>query len=91
MPSFFFSVLTLAGGVLGVEWFIPSTNPPWLDYLVQPGCRVKGNISYQDGTRLYYSPDMVDYETLEIAPRRGEKWFCSEADAQASGWSQGPN
>ncbi|MEO0868673.1 MAG: hypothetical protein AAFY17_09525 [Cyanobacteria bacterium J06642_11] len=86
-----FSLLALAGGSLVVEWYIPGTTPPLLDYLVQPGCDVKGNISYNDGQRFYHVRGMEGYASAEIDPRRGEKWFCSEADAQASGWSKAPN
>ena len=89
--SICFSLLVLGGGALTAEWFTPSTSPPLLDYLVQPGCKVKGNISYNEGKRIYHLPGMEDYETTVIDPRRGEKWFCSETDAQNSGWSKAPN
>lgn len=86
----FFSFLAIGGGFLTLDWFIPGTRPPLLDYLVQPGCMVKGNISYQNGKRIYHVPGMEGYTAAEIDPRRGEKWFCSEADAQAGGWSKAP-
>lgn len=90
-PRIFFSLLTLVSGALAVEWSIPSSSPPLLDYLLQPGCKVKGNISYNEGKRVYHLPGMEDYETTVIDLRRGEKWFCSETDAQNSGWSKAQN
>ena len=47
---------------------------------------VKGNISYTTGERLYHVPGMRDYEITEIDTSRGERWFRTEAEAQAAGW-----
>lgn len=48
-------------------------------------CRLKGNIS-KKGVRIYHSPGQVDYEKTRINPAKGERWFCSEAEAQRAGW-----
>ncbi len=90
MPRIAIGLLVTMGGFLVVQWYAPSTHPPLLDYLVQPGCKVKGNISYNSGKRIYHMPGMEDYKTTVIDPRRGEKWFCSEEDAQNSGWTRAP-
>ena len=48
------------------------------------GCAIKGNIS-QNG-RIYHMPGQADYARTRIAESRGERWFCSEAEARAAGW-----
>ena len=50
-----------------------------------PGqCPIKGNIS--DNGRLYHMPGDRAYGRTRIDTRRGERWFCSEAEARAAGW-----
>ncbi len=48
------------------------------------GCRIKGNISAHG--QIYHLPGQADYDRTRIDARRGERWFCSEAEAQAAGW-----
>ena len=48
-------------------------------------CRIKGNIS-RDGSRIYHIPGGQFYDRTRIATGRGERWFCSEAEARAAGW-----
>ncbi|MEZ5843231.1 MAG: thermonuclease family protein [Hyphomicrobiaceae bacterium] len=48
------------------------------------GCAIKGNIS-RNG-RIYHMPWSVWYAKTRIEPARGERWFCSEAEALAAGW-----
>ena len=50
------------------------------------GCRIKGNVSYNRGTRIYHMPGDRDYSRTRIDPSRGERWFCTEAEARAAGW-----
>lgn len=52
------------------------------------GCRVKGNINAK-GERIYHAPGMHTYAETQISPGRGERWFCSEAEARSAGW-RGP-
>ncbi len=54
------------------------TGPP------SPDCAIKGNIS--SGGRIYHVPGGAAYEKTQIDVAAGERWFCSEADAQAAGW-----
>lgn len=49
-----------------------------------PACRIKGNVS--DGGHIFHVPGQAFYEQTGINPERGERWFCSVADAQAAGW-----
>jgi len=48
-------------------------------------CLIKGNISYNGGQKIYHVPGGKYYDRTRIN-RPGERWFCSEADAQAAGW-----
>ena len=49
-------------------------------------CNIKGNVSIDSGERIYHVPGQRYYVETNIDPRRGERWFCSEADARAAGW-----
>jgi Staphylococcal nuclease homologue len=49
------------------------------------GCDIKGNINSK-GERIYHVPGGRSYANTVIDPTRGERWFCSEAEAQAAGW-----
>lgn len=49
------------------------------------GCDVKGNIN-GDGERIYHAPGSSSYDDTSIDESRGERWFCSEAEARAAGW-----
>ena len=50
-----------------------------------PSCRIKGNISAK-GARIYHLPGQRFYQRTSIRIDKGERWFCSEAQARASGW-----
>ena len=49
-----------------------------------PSCRIKGNIS-KNG-RIFHVPGQEFYEQTGINLTRGERWFCSPAEARAAGW-----
>ena len=49
-------------------------------------CNIKGNVSYNRGRRIYHMPGDRDYARTRISRSRGERWFCSEAEARAAGW-----
>ncbi len=48
-------------------------------------CRIKGNIN-RKGERIYHAPGGQYYDRTKIDPSKGERWFCSEAGAEAAGW-----
>jgi endonuclease YncB( thermonuclease family) len=48
-------------------------------------CVVKGNIS-RDGERIYHLPGDRYYAATRIDPPKGERMFCTEAEARAAGW-----
>jgi endonuclease YncB( thermonuclease family) len=52
-------------------------------------CAIKGNISAAG--RIYHQPHNRDYADTRIDPARGERWFCSPAEAEAAGWRPARN
>lgn len=68
-------------------------EPPWAyraerwahaEAQVRNKCAIKGNVS--SGGRIYHLPWSPHYAEVRIDTARGERWFCSEADAIAAGW-----
>ena len=51
------------------------------------GCHIKGNIS-SNGEKIYHLPNSKNYLKTKISPSKGERWFCSEKEAQTHGWRQ---
>jgi endonuclease YncB( thermonuclease family) len=52
------------------------------------GCAIKGIV--RGAIRTYYLPWTAGYDSIVIDAGRGERWFCSEADALAAGWHPAP-
>ena len=48
------------------------------------GCAIKGNIS--SNGHIYHMPWSPWYGKVRVETDKGERWFCSEADAVAAGW-----
>lgn len=48
------------------------------------GCAIKGNVTGYG--RIYYTPWSPRYATVKIEAEKGERWFCSEAEALSAGW-----
>lgn len=59
--------------------------PPPPQVAPTSACQIKGNINL-NGERIYHAPGMRSYENTRIHEADGERWFCSEAEAQAAGW-----
>lgn len=53
-------------------------------------CKIKGNIS-SDKEKIYHVPGGGSYTATKIDPSKGERWFCTEAEAQANGWRRAKN
>jgi endonuclease YncB( thermonuclease family) len=49
------------------------------------GCYIKGNIN-REGERIYHVRGSGSYDDTEIDEGRGERWFCTEAEARREGW-----
>jgi len=54
------------------------------------GCVVKGNIS-SSGEKIYHLPGCGSYGKTNIDESKGERWFCSEQEAQSAGWRKAGN
>ena len=54
---------------------------------VSGGCVIKGNVSSK-GSKIFHVPGGRYYEQTRIDEAKGERWFCSEAEAKAAGWRQ---
>jgi hypothetical protein len=65
---------------LPIFYFALTFGPPLV------GCNVKGNISYNTRERIYHVPGQKYYRTTYMNLIRGERWFCSEANARKAGW-----
>ena len=63
----------------------PSTILPLMKNTASQNCRIKGNISAK-GERIYHVPGQDHYDETVISTWKGERWFCSEAEARAAGW-----
>ncbi|MBI2476272.1 MAG: thermonuclease family protein [Candidatus Taylorbacteria bacterium] len=55
-----------------------------------PSCAVKGNIS-ASGEKIYHLQGCGSYAKTTIDESRGERWFCSEQEAQTAGWRRALN
>lgn len=47
-------------------------------------CAIKGNVSPKG--MIYHVPQGPWYDKVKIDEQRGERWFCSEAEAVRAGW-----
>jgi len=47
---------------------------------------IKGNISYNTGEKIYHVQGQRFYDDTVINSAYGERWFCTEQEAQAAGW-----
>lgn len=56
-----------------------------------PKCLIKGNISRNDGRKIYHFPGCGEYEITLVEKDLGESWFCSEKEAQAAGYEKSVN
>lgn len=53
----------------------------------EKGCQIKGNID-RLGKRWYHLPGFRHYEATEVNFVHGDRWFCTEEDAQAAGFKR---
>lgn len=53
-------------------------------------CQIKGNIS-SSGEKIYHRPDCPYWSRTVISEEKGERWFCSEEEAQKASWRMAQN
>lgn len=51
----------------------------------ETACVIRGKIA-AGGTRFYYVPTDPTYDTITIDPSHGDRSFCSDEEARATGW-----
>jgi len=61
------------------------TQPQAVSGTAASQCVIKGNISSK-GERIYHVPGGRYYGATVIDAAKGERWFCTEAEAVAAGW-----
>ncbi len=65
--------------------------PGWeetCDFSENSNAVIKGNVNSQTGERIYHVPGGMFYNVTPIKPDEGDRWFCTEAEAQAAGWQR---
>lgn len=80
----------MAVGVVLTMEFRSGRSPSPFTSLTKPGCTIKGNISKDSGNKIFHLPGMKDYDSTVISPEKGERWFCTEAEAISKGWRKAP-
>ncbi len=74
-------------GVWQGEWVSPSLyrqRSVAAPVAAPSDCQIKGNISASG--RIYHQPGQRDYDRTRITPGKGERWFCTRAEAEIAGW-----
>ncbi len=56
----------------------------WAKAKAPDGCPIKGQVTRR--AKTYVVPWAPDYSQVRVRRSRGERWFCSEADAAAAGF-----
>ena len=59
------------------RWEVASKSAP-------DGCPIKGRVVRR--AKVYVLPWALDYRQVRVRRRRGERWFCSEAEATSAGF-----
>lgn len=55
----------------------------------QSNCLIKGNIDQSSGRKYYHLPKCSHYNEVVLNSALGEKWFCTESEAQKEGFVKG--
>ncbi|QOZ29660.1 thermonuclease family protein [Bradyrhizobium sp. CCBAU 51753] len=50
-----------------------------------PECQIKGTLGH-GSERIYHMPGQLSYGQIDMTKKPGDRWFCSEAEAEATGW-----
>jgi micrococcal nuclease len=63
---------------------------PLSTFAPESACPIKGNINTA-GEKIYHLPGCKSYDKTTINESQGERWFCSEGEAQGAGWRKALN
>lgn len=69
----------------------PSSEEGGGHLVADRACAIKGNIAAGSGERIYHTPECEYYAQTVITEANGERWFCTEEEAQAAGWRKAKN
>jgi micrococcal nuclease len=83
------SATTPATSTAAAEPALASSSPAQVS-VPHLACVIKGNIS-ASGEKIYHPPGCGSYSKTTIDESRGERWFCSESEAQSAGWRKALN
>jgi len=50
-----------------------------------PSCSIKGNVNSR-GDRIYHMEGWRDYNRTDVKPEEGDRWFCTEQEAEDAGF-----
>ena len=84
MPTFTATATSTSTPFATVTPTQPPTYAP-THTAVPEHCRIKGNIN-SSGEKIYHTTASTFYSRTEIDTEAGERWFCTEQEAQAAGW-----
>ena len=56
--------------------------------LDNPDCKIKGNVSKDNGEKIYHFPGCTSYSRVIIEKFSGDMWFCSEKEALGAGFKR---
>ncbi|WP_407169250.1 thermonuclease family protein [Bradyrhizobium sp. ORS 111] len=60
-------------------------GPDLLSDPPSPECLIKGTVDGK-GKRVYHLPGQLSYGQINVTKKPDERWLCSEAEAEATGW-----
>ena len=76
------------GGTLPARPGSPSGSGGGCEFSGSDTPVIKGNVDQRSGELLYHVPESLFYSTTVVEPGQGDRWFCTEAEAQALGWER---
>ena len=76
------------GGTLPARPGTPSGSGGGCEFSGSDTPVIKGNVDQRSGELLYHVPESLFYSTTVVEPGQGDRWFCTEAEAQALGWER---
>lgn len=76
------------GGTLPARPGSPSGSGGGCEFSGSATPVIKGNVDQRSGELLYHVPESLFYSTTVVEPGQGDRWFCTEAEAQALGWER---
>ncbi len=54
--------------------------------LGKENCLIKGSVRPDKKTKIYHLPECYNYEKVVVNLSEGDRWFCTEEEAQKAGF-----